>query len=89
MAGQKVVVYDVATLRQYQSFLVSTAAEIEELYSRLMTATELQNGNWCDPQYDALKSSIESYVSIARAQITHLDNSADYIARLVSKLEAI
>lgn len=89
MAVQKVVVHDTTALGQYQNFLVTTGAEIEALYSRLLTATELQNGNWCDPLYDSVRASVESYVSMARAQIAQLNNSADYIARLLHKLEEI
>ena len=116
MAG-KVVVHDVSSLSGYCQRLSTLKQEMETTASKLATlseelktkatsmgsATEGQNSNWQDPQYEKLKSqitpcisainttstSVKETSSLIKNKMAEVDTSIAYIKKLIQKLNEI
>lgn len=83
--------------------LSQLAEEIAETASSMQSATDGQGSNWSDPQYDNLKSEITPVISsvgttaesmretasLINSKMESVEESIEYIAALVAKLEDI
>lgn len=86
MPTNTVVVYDIDSLEEFGNALSAKRREIETLYNSLNTLSNAQQGNWNDPQYDALRDNIEMFSSVSVIQLDTLDQFTGYISNLVAKL---
>ena len=84
-----VVVHDIDSLESYMGILQAKRDDLEGIYGVLSAETSNQGGNWQDPQYDYLKELIDNYASSAQRQLSELDESINYISRLIVKLREL
>lgn len=89
MVGNSVVVHDVDMLETFKATLQIKYDELEILYTSLYTETMQQESNWQDPQYEYLKTQVETYCSTCKTQMLELQESIEYINRLVVKLRNV
>ncbi|MDR0838409.1 MAG: hypothetical protein LBN99_02055 [Oscillospiraceae bacterium] len=84
--ADRVSVQDVGSLESFGSRLIGFKEEIEALANAIVSATESQNGNWNDPQYESLRDSIAQFSSAVKHVAAELDGKSAYIAHYVDGL---
>ena len=113
-----VIVHDVSQLSAYcqqlsslkeqlqdeMAKLRSSSGKLESIAGQMGSATNAQQSNWQDPQYDALQSgqiepciaqistnaqAVTETAAVINSHMEQVESSIDYINKLISKLNNI